>query len=177
MFNSPVYMLLNLVLVNCMGAGICPISKYRNKVYVLLGKERFNNNWSDFGGSREGNESPFKTAVREGYEELDGFFGTKEEFEDMIIQNLIVKLDNSKNYHSYLFKIEFDKNLPFYFNNHHKFIENQTKNFCGKNGLYEKSEIRWFSIEELKTLENVRPHYSIIISTILLMSQDVASIL
>ena len=172
-----VYLLLNLVSVNGMGAGICPISKYRNKIYVLLGKERFNDNWSDFGGSRDGNETPFNTAVREGYEELDGFFGTKKEFKNIVITNFIEKIDNGKNYYSYLTKFEFDKNLPFYFNNHHKFVENKTKNLCGKNGLYEKSEIRWFTIEELKTLENIRPHYSMIISTIILMSEDLLYIL
>ena len=52
--------------VQGMGAGICPITKFRNKIYVLLGNERFNNKWSDVGGRREGNENNIQTEMREG---------------------------------------------------------------------------------------------------------------
>ena len=57
-----------------MGAGILPVALYRGTLFLLLGQERNNNNlWSDFGGSSHKGEKPFKTAIREGNEELNGF--------------------------------------------------------------------------------------------------------
>lgn len=160
-----------------MGAGICPISKYKNSIYVLLGRERFNSQWSDFGGRPNNNESPYETACREGYEELDGFLGTKQDIENLVKSRFIHKINNNNNYDSFLFQIEYDKKLPFYFNNHHKFIENKTENICGRDGLYEKKEIKWFTISELKKLENIRPHFKIIVNNIVLLCNDLNCIL
>ena len=60
-----------------MGAGIIPVAIHNGKVYLLFGKEVQDGKWSDFGGGREHNETPFKTAIREGCEELSGFLGCK----------------------------------------------------------------------------------------------------
>ena len=177
-FSTLFYLNINVnIVIAAMGAGICPISKFRNNVYVLLGQERFNKQWSDFGGSRNGNETPYQTACREGYEELDGFLGSEQDVKNLVNTRFIHKLDNNNNYHSFLFQIDYDKKLPFYFNNHHKFIEKQTKNICGRNGLYEKKEIKWFTISELKNLENVRPHFKVIIENIILLCDDLNCIL
>ena len=151
--NKIIYLNLCINIVKGMGAGICPISKFRNKIYILLGKERYNSQWSDFGGSRDGNENNINTAIREGYEELDGFLGNQQDMSNLLHKNFIHEIKNNKGYHSYLVKLDYDKSLPFYFNNHHKFIENNTKNLCGKNGLYEKKEKQWFTIDELKKLK------------------------
>ena len=66
-----------------MGAGILPVALYRGTLYLLLGQERHNSLWSDFGGSSHKRETPFKTAIREGTEELNGFLGTEEEMEEL----------------------------------------------------------------------------------------------
>ena len=76
------------------GIRICPISKFRNNIYVLLGQERFNNQWSDFGGSRNGNETPYQTACREGYEELDGFLGSEQDIKNLVNTHNIVIFTN-----------------------------------------------------------------------------------
>ena len=57
-----------------MGAGILPVTIFKGTVFFLLGREKYHNNyWCDFGGSSNINESIYDTAIREGYEELDGF--------------------------------------------------------------------------------------------------------
>ena len=68
-----------------MGAGILPICVRAGSISVLLGQERFDSKWSDFGGSSNVNEARLNTAVREGYEELDGFLGTQCELKNRII--------------------------------------------------------------------------------------------
>ena len=51
-----------------MGAGVLPLSIYKNTIFLLLGQERHNGLWSDFGGSPIKGETNLDTAIREGYE-------------------------------------------------------------------------------------------------------------
>ena len=62
-----------------MGAGIVPVAIFKGTLVFLFGKESYDNKWGEFGGSSEKNEEKFATAIREGYEELDGFFGTQQQ--------------------------------------------------------------------------------------------------
>ena len=57
-----------------MGAGILPVSLYKNKLYFLFGQEEQEHKWSDFGGGCNTDETPLQTALREGYEELNGYY-------------------------------------------------------------------------------------------------------
>ena len=154
-----------------MGAGILPISLYRGTLFVLLGQERHNNLWSDFGGSSHKHEEPFKTAIREGMEELNGFFGNEEELEEEVNNNMILSISYEK-YTSYIFRVKYSKELPKYFINNNKFIENQAKVIINTNhsGLYEKKAIEWFPINKFKNINNVqmlRGHYQEHIKSIL----------
>ena len=161
-----------------MGAGILPLSLYRGTLFLLLGKER-NQLWSDFGGSPNNKEDIFKTAIREGNEELNGFLGNEDELEDIVNKNNIMQIsfeDKDRNnnkkiiYTTFLFNIKYDKNLPVYFNNVNKFAERhlQEKIANNHNGLFEKSEIRWFSISELKENNiNLRPWYRPFIDSVI----------
>ena len=153
-----------------MGAGILPVAEYDGKLYFLFGQEEYDKKWSDFGGSPSPKSEPiFKTAIREGYEEIDGFFGSKSHLKELVQKNLIAKFHNKDNtYHSYLFKISYDKNLPFYFNNHHKFIKDNFQNHIDNNGYFEKSKMKWFSKAELIEKESYFRHfYKDIISQII----------
>ena len=47
-----------------MGAGILPVALFRGTIFILLGQERHNDLWCDFGGSKENDEHPIQTAVR-----------------------------------------------------------------------------------------------------------------
>ena len=146
-----------------MGAGILPVSLFRGTLYLLLGQERHNNLWSDFGGSAHKREKPFKTAIREGTEELNGFFGSEEEMEEEINNNLLLSICYDK-YTTYIYRSKYNKDLPKYFINNNKFIEKHAANIVDNNhnGLYEKKKIEWFSLNEFNNEEKlllIRPHY------------------
>ena len=146
-----------------MGAGILPVALYRGTLYILLGQERHNNLWSDFGGSSHKGEKPFKTAVREGTEELNGFFGSEEIMEKEINNNMVLSICYNK-YTSYIYRSKYNKELPNYFINNNKFIEKQAPQIINNkhNGLYEKKIIKWFPIYKFKDHNNIaklRPHY------------------
>ena len=74
---------------------ILPMINYKGMIFFLFAKEQKNNLWSDFGGKSNKNEPFFKTAIREGYEESDGFFGTQIELEDRVNKNFIRSIINS----------------------------------------------------------------------------------
>ena len=152
-----------------MGAGILPIALYRGTIYLLLGQER-TNLWCDFGGSPNKNEKPYKTAIREGYEELNGFLGNINELEEKVNSNLILSISYEK-YTSYVFNIEYDENLPKYFNNLNSFIEVNANDKIMKdhNGLFEKKQIKWIDIKDYKSNNNIlklRPWYKPILDSV-----------
>jgi len=146
-----------------MGAGILPVALYRGTLFLLLGQERHNNLWSDFGGGSHKGEKPFKTAIREGTEELNGFLGTEEELEEEVNNNMVLSICFDK-YITYLFSTKYNKDLPKYFSNNNKFIEKEVSNIINikHNGLYEKKLIGWFPVNKFKNTQNksiLRPHY------------------
>ena len=161
-----------------MGAGVLPIARHNNKLYFLFGKEygpNAKNKWSDFGGKCEKNESIFTTAVREGTEETNGFLGSENELRKLVSTNKITTIStNTKEYTTYLFEIDYDEKLPHYYNNNFKFIEKNRSNIVkSNNGLYEKSEIKWFTIDEIKhNKHQFRNFYKEIIYKILIHFND-----
>lgn len=151
-----------------MGAGILPVTLFKGTIFFLLGKEYKNNYWCDFGGSSDNLESTFDTAIREGYEELDGFLGNKNDLKNRVSNNLIKK-HSLERYTTYLFFVNYNEinNMPYYFNNHRNFI-NRELNYVGKEGIFEKSEIKLFNKKELtKNINNIRPFYRDILPELL----------
>ena len=149
-----------------MGAGILPVAFNGISLVFLLGKEQ-NNQWSDFGGTSSIYETTFDTAIREGYEELSGLLGTKNQLRNTVRNNLIFEFYNNR-YTTYLFRSEYDENLVTYFNLNYQFVKNTTPGIIkvNHNGLYEKKEIAWFTREEIYNLE-LRPFYKNVIYPIL----------
>ena len=152
---------------------ILPISIYQNKLYFLFGKENpledTAKGWSDFGGGVENGETPYKTALREGGEELTGFLGHGEEIKKIIKKNGgFYKLVN-KTYHVHMFFLEYDENLPKYYNQNHRFLwERMDHELLSKTKLFEKIEINWFSVDDMKLRKNeFRNFYQEIIDDIL----------
>tara|TARA_B110001452_G_scaffold267064_1_gene275598 strand:+ start:15 stop:527 length:513 start_codon:yes stop_codon:yes gene_type:complete len=147
-----------------MGAGILPVALYRGTLFILLGQERFNNSlWCDFGGTPKKGENPYKTAIREGGEELNGFFGINKELEETVNCNMILSICHSK-YTTYIFNTKYNKELPVYFANNNNFIEEHLNDKIDKkhNGLFEKNKIDWFPVYKFKNSKNmsiIRPHY------------------
>ena len=147
------------------GSGVIPVALHKNKVYYLFGKEGSmerdkNCHWGDFGGGAKTGEDLLDTTTREGAEELNGFFGSKHDFEKYILKNKVDEIAYDKRY-TYLVRADYDEKLPYYFNNNYKFICEYLKGHVQHptNGLFEKSEIRWFTIDELKRERNIFRDY------------------
>ena len=134
---------------------ILPVSIYNNKLYFLFGKENpledSSKGWSDFGGGVEKGETPYTTAMREGGEELTGFLGDGKNIKKLIKKNGGVYKIQHNTYHAHLFFLDYDENLPKYYNQNHRFLwERMDKQLLSKTKLFEKIEIGWFSIEDMK---------------------------
>jgi 8-oxo-dGTP pyrophosphatase MutT (NUDIX family) len=134
---------------------ILPVTIHNNKLYFLFGKENpmedSAKGWSDFGGGVENGETPFSTAMREGGEELTGFLGDGKNIKKLIQNNGGVYKIVHNQYHVHMFFLEYDENLPKYYNNNHFFLwERMDKNVLSKTKLFEKIEIQWFSLEDME---------------------------
>jgi len=150
-----------------MGAGILPVAVHQGQLYFLFGQEHDTRDWSDFGGGKQHNESPFQNAIREACEELNGFLGSKAEIGRLIQTRTVLKV-TVDGYTTFLVHVPFDPHLPFYFNNHHKFIKTHLPAQIGKDGLFEKSHVDWFSLEYIKSAGvKFRPFYKRVIAEVL----------
>jgi hypothetical protein len=150
-------------------ASILPITICNNELYFLFGKENEMEDsakgFSDFGGRVEGTESIIETALREGSEELCGFLGDPAQLQTFIQKNggtyKLTHGEGNKAYHIHIFYIEYDKNLPKYFTNNHKFLwKRMDKTVLNNSKFFEKQEIDWFCEKELlSSLPRFRPFY------------------
>lgn len=131
---------------------ILPVAFYKDRLYFLFGKENpledSHKGWSDFGGGTENKETPYLTAIREGSEELTGFLGN---IEPRIKKGGLYKIVHN-DYHVHIFLMDFDENLPVYYNNNHSFLWKRIDHtILNKTKLFEKIEIRWFSEKMMRT--------------------------
>lgn len=156
------------------GSSILPVSIYKGKLFFLFGKENeFETSakgFSDFGGGNEKGETLYDTAMREGAEELTGFLGDSKQLREYIKKKGGVYPINYKDqYHVHVFLIDYDEKLPIYYNQNHRFLwEKMDKNELQKTKLFEKIEIKWFSIEDMKKKKReFRPFYQDIVTEII----------
>ena len=136
---------------------ILPVCIYKNKLFFLFGKENKKETsakgWSDFGGGCKHHETPYQTAIREGMEESSGFLDTKQ----LVKQGVYKLVHNS--YNVFIVKSEYNPELPIYFNRMHEFIEQKMPKLLDT-VLFEKQEIKWFSIDEMiQHRSEFRPFY------------------
>ena len=152
-----------------MGAGILPVTILKGSIIFLLGREQNSNYWCDFGGSSNNDESIFDTAIREGYEELDGFLGNQNQLEKLVTNNL-VSLCYTNRYTTFLFyvKPQLLCSVPYFFNNHRIFLEDELILNYKKEGLFEKNEIKLFNKNDLLVnYQEIRPFYKDIVLQLL----------
>lgn len=156
------------------GVGFLPVAKYKNKLYFLFGKERNRPNetakgWADFGGGSEEGESKFQTASREGAEELCGFLGNKTKIGSLLKKKKMTIQTDDNNYTSFVVPIDYDENLPKYFNNQISFINSYVGKYkLHHTTMYEKQEIKWFSINMLRVhKKKFRPFFQEVISKVI----------
>jgi len=136
-----------------MGAGILPVSFHKNTLYFLFGEEENERKWSDFGGGKNNNETPLQTAIREGYEETNGILGTMSDIKDILKHNTLLKI-GIEQYTSFIVKVGYDERLPYYLIN--------------KNGFFEKRQMKWMTINDMKTKRKYfRGHYKSILDHII----------
>ena len=151
-------------------AGILPFSRIiknnKQMIYFLFSRETMDNKkskdrgfWSEFGGSRDKGETHLDTAIREGYEESNGIFGSKRKLKENILKTDITL--KNKTYNSYLIEVPYNPLLPSYLENLYKFIKNTNPELiCSKEGLFEKDKFKWIEINDLENNMNMfRPFY------------------
>ena len=151
-----------------MGAGILPMTIIKNSIFFLLGKEKYSGYWSDFGGSSKMHESILNTAIREGHEELDGFLGTESQLKSTVLSNLICTY-NTDRYTTFCFYVDHKniEKLPYYFNNHREFLDNNVV-YNDDDGLFEKNEIKLFSVDDIvEEYNTIRPFYKTIVNKLI----------
>ena len=158
---------------------ILPVTIHNDKLYFLFGKEnpseKSAKGWSDFGGRLENKETPFEGAIREGSEELSGFLGNKSQLKSLIRKNGGIYKLKYNNYHLHLFFIEYDENLPKYFNQNHYFLwDNMEHDVLNKSKLFEKIEIKWFSMKNIRSnLKQFRPFYTDLLKIMFSQQQQI----
>lgn len=134
------------------GTSILPVAIYNNKLHFLFGKENPNEKsapgFSDFGGRCEDGETLYEGALREGAEELTGFLGNEYKLRKHIKENGGVYKISGEKYHIHIFLMDYDANLPKYYNNNHAYLWKNTNNSFNRH-LFEKIEIEWFTIEDM----------------------------
>tara|TARA_B110000858_G_C17790971_1_gene469880 strand:- start:662 stop:1210 length:549 start_codon:yes stop_codon:yes gene_type:complete len=152
---------------------ILPVALHKNKLHFLFGKENpmedSAKGFSDFGGRADGNETPYDAAMREGGEELTGFLGDGDDIRTMIKKNGGVFPVTVGKYHAHIFVMDYDANLPKYYNQNHKFLwEKMDNKVLNDSKLFEKIEIRWFSLGDMKRYRKwFRPFYREIVDVFL----------
>ena len=157
-----------------MGAGILPTSIHDGKLYFLFGKEnKFADTpgWSDFGGGTEKGETYLQTAIREAGEELTGFLGSPAEVRHMLTAHGTYNIDfpsRTQVYRIHIFPLRFCSALPHYYNNNQRFLQKHLdENVIKKTKIFEKAEIRWFSVDDLlKNKSKFRSYFQKNVETI-----------
>ena len=160
-----------------MGASILPVTVHNGKIYFLFGKERHIDDtpgWSDFGGGTDKGETFMKTAIREGGEELTGFLGNKSDIRGMLRKYGTYNIDYDAHnghdpYRCHIFPMKYDEFLPYYYNNNQCFLQkNLDPAIIKKTKIFEKCEIKWFSVYDIKKkIKCFRSFYQNIVKLIL----------
>ena len=160
-------------------AGFLPVCYHNGKLLFLFGlespMETSAKGWSDFSGGLNSNEKGgnerdiYKAALREMSEETSGFLGGPKEIDALVKKNggfckYVGEFSNDKKkkstYHIHIFRLEYDAKLVEYYNNSHKFLYQVVNNkMLASTSVFEKIEIRWFSIEEMKKKRSTFRHF------------------
>lgn len=156
-----------------LGSSILPACVHKGKLYFLFGKENSladTPGWSDFGGGVDPGESIYDTALREGGEELTGFLGGEDELRSLIKRSggtyKIVPISSreitrnehkreSSSYNIHIFNLPYSPDLPKLYNSNHDFLwKRMDKKLLNDTKLFEKIEIQWFSLSDMKKKRN-----------------------
>ena len=109
-----------------------------------------------------------ETAIREAGEEFTGFLGSDSDVRKLLKRygTYIIdhKTDGHKTYRMHIFPFEYNHWLPFYYNNNQRFLQKRLDpNVIKTSKIFEKAEIRWVCVEDLKKM---RPEFRSYFQTI-----------
>jgi 8-oxo-dGTP pyrophosphatase MutT (NUDIX family) len=150
-----------------MGAGILPVSYHNGSFYFLFSRECRKQDWRDFGGATEKNETIKQTAIREAFEESDGILGTRDDVKKLLEKETFYKV-KTKTYFVYVVNIPYDKTLPRKFKKRFDKIAKSNPEKIATNGLYEKDKLMWIRLENIpKHMDKFKPWYKKIVNKIL----------
>ena len=126
-----------------------------NELVFLLGLETKNNLYSDFGGKRDGNESPATTAYREFVEETMDMMGNNNEIKKLLKNPSDLYISDNTS-HEYIIKVKFNEDIT---NTYNRIINKLKKCIIScPIGLLEKVEMRWFTPKEIyENKKKMRP--------------------
>jgi 8-oxo-dGTP pyrophosphatase MutT (NUDIX family) len=168
-----------------MGAGILPTTIHNGKIYFLFGKEnKYEDSapgFSDFGGGTDNGESYLETAVREAGEEFTGFLGSDSDVRKLLKKHgtyiIDHKTDGHKTYRMHIFPFEYNHWLPYYYNNNQRFLQKRLDPNVIKNSkIFEKAEIRWICVDELKKMRpEFRSYFQNIVDMMLNQKESINS--
>ena len=159
-----------------MGASILPVTIHKGKLHFLFGKERPNDSmpgWSDFGGGTDAKETYIQTAIREGGEELTGFLGSDNDVKQLLTRFGTIDIDFASTgfglYRVHIFPMEYDSQLPFYYNNNQRFLQDRLNPKIIKDTkIFEKQQIKWICVDDIKGMKKeFRSFYQNIVELIL----------
>ena len=159
--------------------------------------------WSDFGGGTDNKETYFQTACREGSEELTGFLGSSNDIAarlktkgttntkgcdaytkgcdaytkgcDAYTIDYTDKSDKYGTYRTHIFPLTYDPMLPYYYNNNQRFLQKHlSPEIIQSTKIFEKAEIRWICIDELKKMrKQFRSFYQNIVDELIANKSDI----
>ena len=100
------------------------------------------------------------TAIREGYEETNGFLGTQQDIKNLFNTNYVTSISSST-YTSFIIEVDYDASLPKKFAElYDDILKNNPKLLLNRDGLYEKDKAKWVSLGELPSFKkDVRVFY------------------
>jgi hypothetical protein len=140
------------------GSSILPACIHKGKLHFLFGKENSladTPGWSDFGGGVDKGERVYESALREGGEELTGFLGDAKQIGALIKKNgghmHLLHGHKDSGYNVHIFCLPYSEDMVNYYNNNHRFLWNKMdKKYLNDTKLFEKIEIKWFSVDEMR---------------------------
>jgi hypothetical protein len=167
-----------------MGAGILPTTIHNGQLYFLFGKEgKYEDSapgFSDFGGGTDNKETFLATAIREAGEEFTGFLGDSKHIRNMLKKgtyNIDYKTEGHNTYRMHIFPFEYNEWLPHYYNNNQRFLQKRLAPSIFKTTkIFEKAEIKWVSIHELKKMRpKFRSYFQNIVDMMLEQKSNIES--
>ena len=158
------------------GSSLLPVTLHNGKLLFLFGRDIGDTpGFSCFGGGvKEEEKNLFQAALREGAEEIKGFLGNPSQLEEWIQTHgghydLDFKL-NRGHYYCHLFWMDYDPRLPVYYQQNHDFLMSamDRSHWKANKHLFEKVEIDWMSVSDMKRRRNeFRPFYRDIVDQLI----------